>query len=272
MDTQKRKAPVAGTEAGENEHRKGPVRVDEHIVEIISDSGEGAQTAGQMFGTVSAKMGNSIWTVEIIPAEIEPPARSAAGASGNRIRLGSFPITNAGDEADIVVAFNDQVLKGREASGEFKSGAIILLESMWRTHADPEIAQAYAEVVAKLIGDGYNVFEVPMNDECRKYVDNPQRGKNMFVVGLLARIYSRNIALLREQIVAKFRKKGEKVIAPNVQLLEAGYEWAKENVDFEFEVPPWGTLDLETDGTGDDLQFGSIEIHSERGAESLLEG
>ena len=41
-----------------------PTIVDSHIVEIVSDSGEGAQTAGQMFGTVSAKMGNSVWTVE----------------------------------------------------------------------------------------------------------------------------------------------------------------------------------------------------------------
>ncbi|NIV47415.1 MAG: hypothetical protein GWN46_11685, partial [Gammaproteobacteria bacterium] len=56
--------------------------VSEQIVEIVSDSGEGAQTAGQLFGTVCAKMGNGVWTVEIIPAEIEPPARSRAGASG----------------------------------------------------------------------------------------------------------------------------------------------------------------------------------------------
>ena len=34
-------------------------------------------------------MGNGIWTTEIIPAEIQPPARSVAGASGNRIRIGS---------------------------------------------------------------------------------------------------------------------------------------------------------------------------------------
>ena len=52
--------------------------VPQHIVEIVSDSGEGAQTCGQMFGTISAKMGNGIWTVEIIPAEIEPPHRSQA--------------------------------------------------------------------------------------------------------------------------------------------------------------------------------------------------
>ena len=46
--------------------------VSEHIIEIVSDSGEGAQKAGQSFGSVSAKMGNGVWTVEIIPAEIKP--------------------------------------------------------------------------------------------------------------------------------------------------------------------------------------------------------
>ena len=73
------------------------VKVDEHILEIVSDSGEGAQKAGQTFGGVSARMGNGVWTVEIIPAEIKPPARSRAGASGIRIRLGSKYITNMGE-------------------------------------------------------------------------------------------------------------------------------------------------------------------------------
>ena len=56
----------------------------EHIVEVISDSGEGAQRCGQSLASIAARMGNGIWTVEIIPAEIQPPARSIAGASGNR--------------------------------------------------------------------------------------------------------------------------------------------------------------------------------------------
>ena len=85
----------------------------EHIVEIISDSGEGAQRCGQSLGSIAAKMGNGIWTVEIIPAEIRPPARSVAGASGNRIRIGQGPINNGGDLTQLVVAFNEQVLLGR---------------------------------------------------------------------------------------------------------------------------------------------------------------
>src|SRR5450830_925375 len=85
----------------------------EHTIEIVSDAGEGAQKCGQIFGTVSAKMGNGVWTVEIIPAEIQPPARDIDGASGNRIRIGSSRITNWGDQANTVVAFNEQALLGR---------------------------------------------------------------------------------------------------------------------------------------------------------------
>jgi 2-oxoglutarate ferredoxin oxidoreductase subunit alpha len=226
--------------AGKSAGGKTVARVDEHVVEILSDSGEGAQTAGQMFGTVSAKMGNSVWTVEIIPAEIEPPARSAPGASGNRIRVGSFPMTNAGDDADLVVAFNEQALLGGMSGGKFKPGAPILLESMWKTHADPAIREAYAKVVARMTADGYRVVEIPMDVECRKHIDNPQRGKNMFVVGLLCSIYSRERDLVREEIKHKFRHKGEKVIKPNFDLLDAGYNWAEENLDFKFEIPPLG--------------------------------
>jgi 2-oxoglutarate ferredoxin oxidoreductase subunit alpha len=219
---------------------KEPVKYDEHIIEIVSDSGEGAQTAGQMFGTVCAKMGNSIWTVEIIPAEIEPPARTAAGASGNRIRMGSFKVTNAGNDADLVVGFNEQALLGRLIQREFKPDCIILLESMWRNHADPTIREDYVKVYDQLVADGYRVHEIPMEDECKKYVDNPQRGKNMFVVGLLCRIYNRDLDIARNEIAYKFRKKGDKVIAPNVDLVEAGYRYAEEHLDYSFEIPPYG--------------------------------
>ena len=49
---------------------KPAVEIEEHIVEILSDSGEGAQKCGQSFGAIAARLGYGIWTVEIIPAEI----------------------------------------------------------------------------------------------------------------------------------------------------------------------------------------------------------
>src|SRR5512145_1545998 len=136
---------------GSRNTAKKVVTLDEHIVEIMSDSGEGAQKCGQSFGSIAARMGNGVWTVEIIPAEIQPPARSVAGASGNRIRIGSKRITNGGDEADLVIAFNEQVLLGRVNAGELKPGCIILLESMWAASPDPKIAAQYAETRERLL-------------------------------------------------------------------------------------------------------------------------
>ena len=214
------------------------VELTGHVVEIISDSGEGAQKCGQSFAAIFAKMGNGIWTVEIIPAEIEPPARSIAGASGNRIRVGSGTVTNGGDEADLVVAFNEQVLLGRVRARELKPGCIILLESKWKTHDDEVIAAAYAETYELLVSQGYRVHEVPMERECLRYVANPRRGKNMFVLGLLCSIYALDMDVARNQIAFIFAKKSQAVIDGNIRLLEAGRQWGQEHLDVQFHIPP----------------------------------
>ena len=218
--------------------RKKPVvTLKEHIVEIISDSGEGAQRCGQTLGSIAARMGNGIWTVEIIPAEIRPPARSVAGASGNRIRIGAGRITNGGDETDLVIAFNEQVLLGRVRDDELKRGCIILLESMWREHQDAKISAAYVETYDKLVAAGYKVYEVPMERECLTLVNDARRGKNMFALGMLCSIYSLELEYAREQIVLTFGKKEQSVIDANVKLLNAGHDWAEANLDFKYRIP-----------------------------------
>ena len=209
----------------------------QHVVEVISDSGEGAQRCGQALGGLAAKMGNGVWTVEIIPAEIRPPARSVAGASGNRIRIGSKRVTNGGDEADLVVAFNEQVLLGRVRARELKPGCIILLEDMWRDSADPAIAKAYVETYGELVAAGYIVHEIPMERESRTIMADPRKGKNMFALGVLASVYSLDLAMAAEQIALTFGKKAKSVVDVNVRLLEAGFAWAEANRDFKYSTP-----------------------------------
>jgi len=213
------------------------LKLDETIVEIVSDSGEGAQRCGQSLGAIAAKSGNGVWTVEIIPAEIQPPARSVAGASGNRVRIGARAITNGGDEADLVVAFNEQVLLGRVRAGELKPGCIILLENMWANDRNPAIVQSYTKTCEELRKAGYRVVEIPMEQECRKLVTDPRRGKNMFALGMLCSIYSLDLDLAREQIAITFGKKDKSVIQINTELLEAGWNWADANLDFRYSIP-----------------------------------
>jgi 2-oxoglutarate ferredoxin oxidoreductase subunit alpha len=233
---------MKGRYMSDSTHTAGPStqaqRIHEHIVEIVSDSGEGAQKAGQTFGTISAKMGNGVWTVEIIPAEIQPPARSPAGASGIRIRLSSRYVTNMGDEADVVVAFNEQVLYSRIATGAYKKGTTVLLEGKWRDDPVPEIREQYEKAVTEFRQNGLVVHELPIEQACLEITPNPRKGKNMFVLGMLCRIYVRDKEQARTEIANTFKRKGEKVIDINHQLFEAGYTFAEENIDLSYEVPP----------------------------------
>ena len=209
----------------------------EHTIEIVSDSGEGAQKCGQIFAAVSAKMGNGVWTVEIIPAEIQPPPRTPEGASGNRIRIGSGPITNWGDETQLALAFNEQVLLSRHRLGSLADDAIILVENLWATHENPDIRAAWEAALAELGTRHYRIIPVPMEAQCLTIDENPRKGKNMFALGLLAAIYGRDLTRIDEQIAYAFRKKSEEAYARNIALMKLGHAWAEANLDIRIDVP-----------------------------------
>ncbi len=209
----------------------------EHTVEVVSDAGEGAQKCAQIFGAVCARMGNGVWTVEIIPAEIQPPPRTAEGASGNRVRFGTGPITNWGDDTNLLVAFNEQVVLGRHRLGTLASDAIILIENSWAENPNPDIRTAWVKAMAELSAQSYRIIEVPMEEECLTIDENPKKGKNMFALGLLAYIYSRDLATVEAQIAYSFRKKSEDVFQRNVGLMRLGADWAAAHLDFRIEVP-----------------------------------
>jgi 2-oxoglutarate/2-oxoacid ferredoxin oxidoreductase subunit alpha len=211
--------------------------VSEHVIEIISDSGEGAQTCGQMFADLCAKNGNGIWTVEIIPAEIQPPSRSRAGASGYRIRLGSKPVTNAGDFADLVIAFNEQVLYSRIDSKALRAGTLLYVDKSWADNPDPGIRRKYNEAVNDFQARGYVVTEVPIEQECRKYTDDARKGKNMWVLGMLCATYDFDPSAVGAEIAKRFARKGEASVKLNQALFSHGYDWALENVRLRFHVP-----------------------------------
>lgn len=211
--------------------------VREQIIEIVSDSGEGAQKAGQAFGAVCAKSGCGVWTVEIIPAEIKPPSRSRAGASGIRIRFGSDTVTNMGDEADLVIAFNEQVLYGRIDADAFRPGTRILLDPKWRTDDSPKIRKMYEDALVDFEQRGFVVQELAIEEECAKLVKNPRLGKNMFILGLLTQVYGMDVELAMGEASFLFRRKSDEVIARNHDLIRAGFNFAKENMPLAYEVP-----------------------------------
>jgi len=210
--------------------------VPEHTVEIITNSGEGAQKCAQIFGQTCAKMGNGVWTVEIIPAEIEPPHHTVTSTSGNIIRFGTEKITNWGDQSKLAIAFNDQVLLSRHRLDSLKDDCIILLDSCWHDHEDEEIRRVYDEAIEEMSSKNYRMILVPFEEEALKIVDNPSHGKNMFALGMLAEIYQRDVSIIEKQIAHIFRFKPAKVTEKNIELVKSGVAWARENLDFQFRI------------------------------------
>ncbi len=212
--------------------------LSEHIVEIVSDSGEGAQKAGVSFAQISARMGNGLWTVEIIPSEIQPPPHTVGAASGNRIRLSEQKlVTNPGDQLDLIVAFNELALLSRVQQNALKDDAIVLIDSRWAKDDSEKIRNDYQEILGSLRNKGATIIEVPIEEQTAKVVEETKKGMNMFVVGLLCSIYCRNPDIMETVIQETFAKKSQLIIDNNIKLARSGFAFGEENLDFQFEIP-----------------------------------
>jgi 2-oxoglutarate ferredoxin oxidoreductase subunit alpha len=144
-----------------------------------------------------------------------------------------------GDEADLVVAFNEQVLYSRIDQQALRAGTVLLIDSRWGESEDPNVREAYQKALKDFHLSGYDVREIPIHAETSAVTDNPQRGKNMWVVGLLCALYNRDLEIAKREVRLIFerKRKGEEVITMNHLLLEAGHAWAIEHFDTRFDVP-----------------------------------
>jgi len=214
------------------------VHLTEHIVEIVSDAGEGAQKAAVSFAQVCAKAGNGLWTVEIIPSEIQPPPHTTGSASGNRIRLAErSTVTNVGNLANVVFAFNEMALLSRLEAGSLADDVLVIIDKQWATHDVKAYQESYREVLSMVRAKGGTIIEVPLEEETLRYVDDPLRGKNMFAVGLLCSLYNKDLETLKKVIQTVFKKKTQEVVDAAVKLAIAGYQYGLTHFETRFDVP-----------------------------------
>jgi 2-oxoglutarate ferredoxin oxidoreductase subunit alpha len=213
------------------------VRLPEHIVEIVSDAGEGAQKAAIAFAQLCAKAGNGLWTVEIIPSEIRPPPHTIGSASGNRIRLAErSQVTNAGNRANVVLAFNEMALLSRLEAESLADDVLVLIDDQWATHDVEAYRLSYREVLDTFRARGATIIEIPLQKETLRHVEDAEQGKNMFAVGLLCALYSKDVNLLQNVIRGIFEKKTREVIELAVKLAAAGYQYGIANLEQRFEI------------------------------------
>lgn len=213
------------------------VRMSEHIVEIVSDAGEGAQKAALCFAQVCARAGNGLWTVEIIPSEIQPPPHTAGSASGNRIRLAErSTVTNAGNRANVILAFNEMALLSRIEANSVADDVTVIIDNQWATHSVVAYRESYARILGGVRERGGTVIEIPLEEETLRLVDDPRRGKNMFAVGLLCALYGKELDSLKSVVRTIFGKKDRAVVDTAVKLAGMGYQYGLANLETCFEI------------------------------------
>ncbi len=217
--------------------QKQTIRLKEHVIELVCDAGEGAQKAGTSFARLCALKGMGLWTVEIIPSEIQPPPHTTGSASGIRIRISDKPpVTNSGDFANLVFAFNEMSLLSRIQARSIADDAIIFIDNLWAQHENEEYRNSYQQITESLSKKGAKIIEIPLEEETSKVVDDPYRGRNMFALGLLTNLYDLPLSDVQDIIRNIFAKKSQQIIDNNVNLLASGYQYAENNIDFKFSM------------------------------------
>ena len=77
-----------------------------------------------------------------------------------------------GDYADLVIAFNEQVLYGRLEQKAYGPGTVLLIDQKWRHDPVPEVREKYTAAIEQFKAAGLDVRELPIEEACLKLIVN----------------------------------------------------------------------------------------------------
>ena len=200
------------------------------VVRFSGDSGDGMQLAGNIFSTVSATVGNGISTFPDYPADIRAPQGSLTGVSGFQVHIGEGSVYTPGDECDVLVAMNAAALKTQYRYAKPQATIIIDTDSFGKK--DLEKAQFKTEEYLGEMGiDPDRVIACPITQMVKDALadsgmDNKAmlKCRNMFALGLVCWLFSRDLNLVANFLREKFAKKPA-IAEANIKVIQAGYDY-----------------------------------------------
>ena len=192
-----------------------PVKVREELVEDIvirlaGNSQDGIQSIGGFLAKLAGRSDQDVMTYMTIPSTI------AGGASIFQVRMGTGEVLSAGDKADFLVAFYQDSYADHLPS--LREGGVLLYDS---DHVRPDLEDKRFVYVGVPI-TGLTVEAVGGTAK--------QKGKNIFTLGLLARIFQLSVEKLRELITERLGNKGQGVLRNALLAFDAGYAFTVDNV------------------------------------------
>ena len=183
---------------------------NDFVIRFANVNGSGSASANNLFAKAIFRMGIPVSPKNIFPSNIQGlPTwyEVRVNEKGYLGRRGGF---------DFIVAVNGQTM--RQDYEELKPGGYFFYDS---TRPLPESFNR----------SDITVIGVPLTEICNREISNPRLRlllKNIIYVGALAYLLDIEFSVLTDSLKKQFAKK-PKLAEPNIQALELGFDYAKEN-------------------------------------------
>jgi 2-oxoglutarate ferredoxin oxidoreductase subunit alpha len=227
-----------------------PENIQDAVIRLAGNSQDGIQTAGAFLARLAGRSDHDVMTYMTIPATI------SGGPSIFQVRIGSGEVLSAGDEADFLVAFYQHSYQ--DHIDFLKEGGVLLYDS---DNVEPNLDdKRFVYVGVPITGLTVEALGGTAKD----------KGKNIFVLGLIAKIFSLDVEKLATLIKEKFAGKDESIVNTAIMAFTAGYAYPVGKVlthQYQFEHIPktGGRAQITMDGN-QALAYGLIAAGVRYGA------
>jgi 2-oxoglutarate/2-oxoacid ferredoxin oxidoreductase subunit alpha len=195
-------------------------KINEAVIRIAGNSQDGIQAIGGFLARLAGRSEQEVMTFMTIPSTI------SGGPSIFQVRIGSGEVLSAGDEADMLLCFYQHSYEDHIKS--LKLGGIVLYDAD-HVQPKPEWEESYRHVGVHISGLTVEAVGGTGKD----------KGKNIFALGLLAKIFDLNVTKLTKLIEERFGGKDPTVVANALTCFNGGYNHSLENLlkTYQFYTP-----------------------------------
>ena len=181
-------------------------RVSEAVIRIAGNSQDGIQAIGGFLARLAGRSEQEVMTFMTIPSTI------SGGPSIFQVRIGSGEVLSAGDEADVLLAFYQHSYEGHLSS--LRKGGIVLYDS---DHVQPK---------PEWQGE-YRHVGVPISSRTVEAIGGTakDKGKNIFALGLVAKMFDLNVGKLEKLVSERFTGKDTSITQNALNAFHAGYSF-----------------------------------------------
>jgi len=186
-------------------------KVSEAIIRIAGNSQDGIQAIGGFLARLAGRSEQEVMTFMTIPSTI------SGGPSIFQVRIGSGEVLSSGDDADVLLAFYQHSYQ--DHIGSLKTGGIVLYDSD-HVEPNPEWKSQYHHIGVPISGLTVESIGGTAKD----------KGKNIYALGLIARMFDLNVPKLTKLIEERFTGKDQSIVNNALSAFHAGYSYALGNV------------------------------------------